>query len=694
MQMMKHFTFLVPTFVMLFLNSAGQTFLPVNTSSYNLDAIAENTTALATTSGPLDGSNFVMYSVAYGALYSVSSGLPNNGLIASGTSTYQLQTYTANNVLYVTTGLIDSLTIVTPASYAGLSLLGFATEGQGTFNATVRFTDNSTQVFSGLSFFDWFGGGTPILAGFDRVSRSSGIPSSSSGNPKMFSVELPLNCANRLKLVKRIIIQNTGTNPRICVLAVSGASAPSFSATAFPVTCNGGTNGSASITATGGMLPYSYTWTTVPPQLSALASNLSIGTYTYFVQDNGGCIVSSTVAVTLSLAPQPALNVTSNTYTICSGGSFTMGVSGASTYTWIGGSNSNLYSPGTQTAASLTLLNYSVAGITSANCYRTGSVTITVNPKPGASFTGPVGPLCNNSAPLALAPLVQQSGGTFSGPGVISGSFNPAFYGVGIYTITFTNTDANNCTNSATTSVQVFSLSTPQITPPNALCSNGSTVQVNANPGGGTFSGQPINMQGVITPSLSGAGTYTLGYTLVSGPCTASVLTNVLINAAPTASFVNPKTSFCKTASSTFFNTNPTGGTFSGPGMSGPAFNPSLANIGNNNIIVYTYTDINGCSDTASLRVTVNACTGIDRITENGANISIIPNPNAGVFEISAGQEVALILMNQLGEVIRNISLDESNKYAYRIEGLAAGVYFVMNQDNSTAITKKIVVSN
>ncbi|MDI1355691.1 MAG: T9SS type A sorting domain-containing protein [bacterium] len=692
--MKKYIPFLALFFALLAVNSESQTFSPVNTASYNLDAVAENTTALATTGGAIDGSNFVMYSVAYGALYSVSTGLPNNGLISTPTSTYQLQPYTANNVLYVTTGLIDSVTVVTPASYAGLSLLGFATEGNGTFNATVRFTDNSTQVFPALTFFDWFGGSSPIYSGFDRVSRSTGVPANSSGNPRLFSIELALTCANRLKQVKRILIQNTGTNPRICLMAVSAANTPSYSAAAFPVTCSGGTNGSASITATGGMLPYSYTWTTTPPQLTASANNLPVGTYTYLVQDNGGCIVTSTVAVTLSLAVQPSLNVSSNTYTICSGGSFTLGVSGASTYTWVGGNNSSIYSPGTQTATALTLLNYSVAGITTANCYRTGSVTITVNPKPGASFTGPVGPLCNNSSPLALAPLVQQSGGAFSGPGVVSGSFNPAFYGVGTYTITFTNTDANNCTNSATTSVQVFSLAVPQITPPNALCSNGNTVQVNANPGGGTFSGIPINPQGVITPSLSGAGTYTLGYTLVSGPCTSNVLTNVIINAAPTASFVNPKTFFCKTASSTFFNTNPSGGTFSGPGMSGPAFNPAQANIGNTNIIIYTFTDMNGCSDTASLRVTVSACTGIGQINEKSLSLAIYPNPNSGSFEISANQELSLVLVNQLGELIQCITLSESTNFLRKITDLVPGVYFLMDKGVGGAMAKKIVVSN
>jgi LPXTG-site transpeptidase (sortase) family protein len=35
-------------------------------------------------------------------------------------------------------------------SYSSLSLLGFATEGSGTINIKVRFTDNSIQIFNNL----------------------------------------------------------------------------------------------------------------------------------------------------------------------------------------------------------------------------------------------------------------------------------------------------------------------------------------------------------------------------------------------------------------------------------------------------------------------------------------------------------------------------------------------------------------
>ncbi|MCZ8285483.1 MAG: hypothetical protein O9353_08485, partial [Bacteroidia bacterium] len=75
----------------------AQTYTPLTVTGFNMDAVAENTVASTTTSGPIDGSNYAMYSAAYGALYNINKGLPNNGTITSGTRTYQLNSYTGNN---------------------------------------------------------------------------------------------------------------------------------------------------------------------------------------------------------------------------------------------------------------------------------------------------------------------------------------------------------------------------------------------------------------------------------------------------------------------------------------------------------------------------------------------------------------------------------------------------------------------
>jgi SprB repeat len=58
------------------------------------------------------------------------------------------------------------------------------------------------------------------------------------------------------------------------------------------VQCEGETNGSATVTATGGTPPYTYKWNTVPVQTDATAIGLAAGSYTVLVTDSKACEAS------------------------------------------------------------------------------------------------------------------------------------------------------------------------------------------------------------------------------------------------------------------------------------------------------------------------------------------------------------------------------------------------------------------
>jgi len=55
------------------------------------------------------------------------------------------------------------------------------------------------------------------------------------------------------------------------------------------VTCNGAQDGSAVVSATGGVSPYQFTWNTNPPQLGAVLSNIGGGSYQVILTDASGC---------------------------------------------------------------------------------------------------------------------------------------------------------------------------------------------------------------------------------------------------------------------------------------------------------------------------------------------------------------------------------------------------------------------
>lgn len=141
------------------------------------------------------------------------------------------------------------------------------------------------------------------------------------------------------------------------------------------VTCNSNCNGTASVSLSGGASPYTYSWSTVPPQSTPLASNLCAGTYTVRVTGSDGC--SDTASVTIS-QPQPlVLAQASKTNVSCYGDS-----TGSATVNATGGSGSFSYSWNTDppqtgpVATGLTSGNY-IATVTDANgCSDTLHVSI------------------------------------------------------------------------------------------------------------------------------------------------------------------------------------------------------------------------------------------------------------------------------------------------------------------------------
>ncbi|MBK7338440.1 MAG: hypothetical protein IPJ00_20825 [Saprospirales bacterium] len=108
-------------------------------------------------------------------------------------------------------------------------------------------------------------------------------------------------------------------------------------------------------------------------------------------------------------------------------------------------------------------------------------------------------------------------GGTYSGPGVNAGMFNPSAAGAGAHTITYTYTDGNSCTNSCTFTITVAVQST-------VTCPSNATVCINispyaltgGNPGGGAYSGPGVN-EGMFNPAAAGTGVHTITYTYPIG---------------------------------------------------------------------------------------------------------------------------------------------------------------------------------
>ncbi len=101
----------------------------------------------------------------------------------------------------------------------------------------------------------------------------------------------------------------------------------------------------------------------------------------------------------------------------------------------------------------------------------------------------------------------------------------------------------------------------------------------------------------------------------------------------------------------------------------------------------------NGCSNTVTLTVSVSPCTGIDGATINNELLKIYPNPSNGEFTLSSTTDIKLTLVNELGQLVKSITLNTSNNRSISVTHLANGIYFITGRVNDRSINQKIVVA-
>ncbi len=234
------------------------------------------------------------------------------------------------------------------------------------------------------------------------------------------------------------------------------------------------------------------------------------------------------------------------------------------------------------------------------------TVTITDTEAPVVSCTSDIAACDNGSGNIvtyttptatdncAVATVTQTSG-------LPSGSSFP----LGITTNTFVFTDAAGNTGTCTFTVTVNPPVVITFTGIAPLCeTDNSFTLVSAAPAGGTYSGPGV-AGNLFDPALTGTGTFTILYTVNnSNGCSATGSTTVTVNATPVVTLSNFAQVSISAAPFTLSGGLPTGGIYSGAGISSAIFSPGIAGAGIHQV-TYTYTNASGCSDTATASIEV-----------------------------------------------------------------------------------------
>ncbi len=180
------------------------------------------------------------------------------------------------------------------------------------------------------------------------VTKSSGMNTSFGTNNGFtyidFSTEGGSN--NTGYTIDELEVQGTGAVNYIAIDNFVWAAAVALSATTSQsnVSCNGGSNGMASVTASGGSSPYTYAWSP-SGGTGSTASGLAAGNYTCTITDASSSVLTKTFSIT---QPPALAAVTSQTNVSCNGGS-----NGIAKVTALGGTTPYTYawSPSGGTAA-------------------------------------------------------------------------------------------------------------------------------------------------------------------------------------------------------------------------------------------------------------------------------------------------------------------------------------------------------
>ncbi len=357
---------------------------------------------------------------------------------------------------------------------------------------------------------------TSTNSGCANCSGTATVSSLLCGNPSSFSyswstspVQTTATATGLCAGTYTVTVASACSNTMTATVIISGSGNMTISTSSTPVSCNGGCNGTGTITLSGGTTPYTYSWNTSPVQTTPTATGLCAGTYSVVITDSGSCSGTFTITIT---QPAPMSVTFTSTNASCFGSTNGTATATASsgttpyTYSW---SNSQTG----QTATGLGAGTYTVTVTDANNCTHTATVAVTqpaamtlsATPANATCFG-----VCNGSA------SATANGGstpyTYSwNTTPVQNSANATGLCAGNYVVTIT--DAGNCSQTASVTVtQPPSIQANiAVTPCTDNLSNASAT---ANPSGGatpySYFWLTTPLQFTQTATGLGPGTYQL----------------------------------------------------------------------------------------------------------------------------------------------------------------------------------------
>jgi len=354
-------------------------------------------------------------------------------------------------------------------------------------------------------------------------------------------------------------------------------------------TCYGYTDGQATAVINGGTAPFTYQWSTGAS--TQTISYLSAGTYSLTVNDSNGCTHSTNVNI--AEPPQLVISAASSLSTICYGDSINLTVTGANTYVW----SDNLGFDSLVIAEPTTSTTYTVTGTNTIGCTATAQVGITVNPLPIINVTSNPPIICYGESSL----LSASGANTYSWSHSLGSGVTKTVTPTTSTTYSVTGTDNNTCSNTATISVTVNPLPIVSASATMDTICYGDITTLNAI-GANSYQWNTGQNTASFTVSPTSTTIYSVTGTDINN-CSNTASISITVNPLPTViSSVSP-TIICL-GENTILNASGAN-TYSWSHSLGSGSSKTVTPTSSTTYTV-TGTDLNGCTDTASVSITVN----------------------------------------------------------------------------------------
>ena len=508
-------------------------------------------------------------------------------------------------------------------------------------------------------------------SGYSLTSKIWDFGDPASGANNISTLNNPIHAFTALGIYTVKLILNYSCGGTDTIQQGVNVNQPCIVVNSTSITC--ANLGSATVVATGGVGPFSYTWMPTN-QTGSVASGLIPGVYTITVFDFGNNFTYTAIAQFSPLVPLTG-NINSSTVITCNGANTgtanvtnLAGGSGNEFYSWTNGLN-------TYTSAAV---NNLTAGIWTANvtdaltgCSIGQSFYISQPPAMTLSIAANTP---TNCAGTNIVFTASNTGGTpgynytwTNGPPSDTHTVSEAVAGTYIYTLS--STDANTCTTTNTISVDfivnpTLSVSSVSICPMaiGTITVSGATSYTwSNNTNATTLSDSPaVNSYYTVTGSALG--------------CTSTAGGFIILYPQPVA-FITNNTLLCQSGDLLLSGSGGNTYSWAGPqSFTSAVKDPTIATVlpANSGVYNLTVTSVNGCTATAGKNLTIYPT---PTLSASGATVcssqtlQLSASADAGTSYLWSGPQS--FTSNLQSPQIATPALNQSGNYTLKITSAA-----------------------